>query len=48
VAKDQPPTLSGISHEELNAVLEEYGHPLNISGEELDEILAIVARRRRQ
>lgn len=42
------PTLSGFSHEELGAILDEYGHPLNISGEELDEILAIVARRRRQ
>jgi CBS domain-containing membrane protein len=47
LGKDLPPTLSGLSHEELNAVLEEYGHPLNISGEELDEILTIVARRRR-
>lgn len=44
--QDLPPTRSGLSHEELNAVLEEYGHPLNIGGEELDEILAIVARRR--
>jgi CBS domain-containing membrane protein len=44
--KKPPPTLSGLSHEDLNAVLEEYGHPLNISGEELDDILAIVARRR--
>jgi CBS domain-containing membrane protein len=40
------PTLSGFSHEELGAILDEYGHPLNISGEELDEILAIVERRR--
>jgi CBS domain-containing membrane protein len=43
----ESPTLSGFSHEELAAVLDEYGHPLNISGEELDEILAIVERRRR-
>ncbi|MBI5785853.1 MAG: HPP family protein [Rhodocyclales bacterium] len=42
------PTLSGLSHEELGAILDEYGHPLEISGEELDEILAIVERRRRQ
>jgi CBS domain-containing membrane protein len=48
LGKDQPPTLSGLSHEELNAVLEEYGHPLNISGEELDELLEIVERRRRR
>lgn len=41
------PTLSGFSHEELGAILDEYGHPLNISGEELDEILAIVERRRK-
>jgi CBS domain-containing membrane protein len=41
------PTLSGFSHEELGAILDEYGHPLNISGEELDEILAIAERRRR-
>lgn len=40
-------TLSGFSHEELGAILDEYGHPLNISGEELDEILAIAERRRR-
>jgi CBS domain-containing membrane protein len=44
----EAPTLSGFSHEELSAILDEYGHPLNISGEELDEILAIVERRRRQ
>jgi len=43
----EPPTRSGLSHEELNAVLDEYGHPLHISGEELDEILEIVERRRR-
>jgi len=43
----ESPTLSGFSHEELGAILDEYGHPLNISGEELDEILAIVERRRR-
>lgn len=41
------PTLSGFSHEELGAILDEYGHPLQISGEELDEILAIVERRRK-
>lgn len=40
-------TLSGFSHEELGAILDEYGHPLNISGEELDEILAIAERLRR-
>lgn len=40
-------TLSGFSHEDLGAILDEYGHPLNISGEELDEILAIAERRRR-
>lgn len=39
-------TLSGFSHEELAAILDEYGQPLNIGGEELDEILAIAARRR--
>jgi CBS domain-containing membrane protein len=43
---DEEPPQSGLSHEELAAVLDEYGHPLNISGEELDEILTIVARRR--
>jgi CBS domain-containing membrane protein len=43
----ESPTLSGLSHEELSAILDEYGHPLNISGEELDEILAIAERRRR-
>lgn len=43
-----PPTRSGLGHEELNAVLEEYGKPLEISGEELDEILEIVGRRRLQ
>lgn len=43
----ESPTLSGFSHEELGAILDEYGHPLNISGEELDEILAIAERRRR-
>lgn len=43
----ESPTLSGFSHEELGFILDEYGHPLNISGEELDEILAIVERRRR-
>ncbi|MBI4995643.1 MAG: HPP family protein [Rhodocyclales bacterium] len=43
----ESPTLSGLSHEELGAILDEYGHPLHISGEELDEILAIVERRRR-
>lgn len=42
------PTRSGLSHEELNAVLEEYGRPLHISGEELDELLEIVGRRRRR
>jgi len=42
----QSPTLSGFSHEELNSILDEYGHPLEISGEELDEILAIAERRR--
>lgn len=42
------PTRSGLSHEELNAVLDEYGHPLNISGEELDEILEIVERHRKE
>jgi CBS domain-containing membrane protein len=41
------PTLSGFSHEELGAILDEYGHPLHVSGEELDEILAIAERRRR-
>jgi CBS domain-containing membrane protein len=46
-AVDEPPTLSGFSHEELAAILDEYGHPLHISGEELDEILAIVERRRK-
>lgn len=40
-------TLSGFSHEELGGILDEFGHPLNISGEELDEILAIAERRRR-
>lgn len=39
-------TLSGFSHEELAAILDEYGHPLNIGGEELDELLAIAERRR--
>jgi CBS domain-containing membrane protein len=43
----ESPTLSGFSHEELGAILDEYGHPLNISGEELDEILAIAERCRR-
>lgn len=43
----ESPTLSGFSHEELGSILDEYGHPLNISGEDLDEILAIVERRRR-
>jgi CBS domain-containing membrane protein len=43
----EAPTLSGFAHEELAAILDEYGHPLNISGEELDEILAIAERRRR-
>jgi CBS domain-containing membrane protein len=42
----EAPTRSGLSHEELNAVLDEYGHPLHISGEELDEILEIVNKRR--
>jgi CBS domain-containing membrane protein len=42
----EAPTLSGLSHEELNAILDEYGHPLQIGGEELDELLAIVERRR--
>ena len=45
---DVEPPQSSLSHEELAAVLDEYGHPLNISGEELDEILAIVERRRQQ
>jgi len=44
----EAPTRSGLSHEELNSVLDEYGHPLHISGEELDEILEIVERRRRK
>lgn len=39
-------TRCGLSHAELNAVLEEYGRPLEISGEELDEILEIAGRRR--
>lgn len=43
----ESPTLSGFSHEELGAILDEYGHPLNIGGEELDELLAIAERRRR-
>jgi CBS domain-containing membrane protein len=43
----EAPTLSGLSHEELNAILDEYGHPLQIGGEELDELLAIAERRRR-
>jgi CBS domain-containing membrane protein len=43
----ESPTLSGFSHEELGAILDEYGHPLEIGGEELDEILAIAERRRR-
>lgn len=41
----ESPTLSGFSHAELDAILDEYGHPLEISGEELDELLAIAARR---
>lgn len=41
------PTQSGLSHEDLSAILEEYGHPLQIGGEELDELLAIAERRRR-
>lgn len=41
------PTLSGFSHEELAAILDEYGHPLEIGGEELDELLAIAQRRRK-
>lgn len=43
----ESPTLSGFSHAELNAILDEYGHPLHVSGEELDEILAIAERLRR-
>lgn len=43
----EAPTLSGFSHEELAAILEEYGHPLEIGGEELDELLAIAERRRK-
>jgi CBS domain-containing membrane protein len=41
------PTLSGLSHHELNAILDEFGHPMQIGGEELDELLAIAARRRK-
>ncbi len=43
----QVPTLSGFSHEELAAILDEYGHPLEIGGEELDELLAIAERTKR-
>jgi CBS domain-containing membrane protein len=42
----ESPTLSGFSHDELAAILDEYDHPLQIGGEELDELLAIVERRR--
>jgi CBS domain-containing membrane protein len=42
----ESPTLSGFSQEELSAILDEYGRPLQIGGEELDELLAIAGRRR--
>lgn len=42
----ESPTASGFNHEDLAAILDEYGHPLQIGGEELDELLAIAERRR--
>jgi CBS domain-containing membrane protein len=38
----------GLSHEDLRAALEEYGRPLYLSGEELDEILKIAERLRKR
>lgn len=46
VEDPEPLSRFGLQHEELRAVIEEYGRPLYISGEELDEIMQIAERRR--
>jgi CBS domain-containing membrane protein len=46
VRDPEPLSRFGLQHEELRAVIEEYGRPLYISGEELDEIMQIAERRR--
>ncbi len=48
VRDPEPLSRFGLQHEELRAVIEEYGRPLYISGEELDEIMQIAGRRRRR
>jgi len=48
VRDPEPLSRFGLQHEELRAVIEEYGRPLYISGEELDEIMQIAERRHRR
>ena len=45
VADAEPLSRPGIRHEDLQAVLAEYGRSLYISGEELDEILQLAEKR---